>query len=301
VNNRNFMALLEAKQAEGKCVCVGLDSDYAKIPKSVSDSASTISLAIFNFNERIIAATKDLVCAYKPNFAFYAAWGIEGLEALESTIRYSHAIAPTVPVILDVKDADIGKTNDGYVKMDFDWLLADAITTNPYLGQEAVQPFLDCKDKGVFVLCRTSNKGAKEFQDLLVDIDSVDDREIINARLGRAAAHPIRFYQYVAFRVANYWNKNGNCGVVAGATYPEELARIRRIVGDMQILAPGVGTQGGGVKETLLAGRNSRRQGLIINSSSGVIFASSGPDFAEVARAEVQKIHQPALIEYCKP
>ncbi len=183
-----------------------------------------------------------------------------------------HTVAPDVPVILDAKDMDIGNTNTGYVRMAFEYCQADAITINPYLGMEAAQPFLDQKDKGIIVLCRTSNKGSGEFQDLLIKSD-------------------MPLYQYVASRVAKYWNKNGNCALVVGATYPNELAQVRRIVGDMPILIPGIGVQGGDVEATVKAGRDSRGQGMIINASRSIIFASNGPDFAEAARRETLKLH----------
>ncbi len=278
--NRNFRSLLEARWAEGKFVCVGLDSDYETIRRNSSFSSSPdsrvrwpdVSTTIVNFNKKIVEATKDLVCAYKPNLAFYAAYGNEGVAALNQTIVDIHVLAPDVPVILDAKFADIGNTNAGYVKFVFEYLGADAVTVNPYLGHEALQPFLDCKDKGIFVLCRTSNPGAGEFQDY-------QDK----------GCSPL--YQYVAFCVMNHWNKNGNCAVVVGATYPGELGEVRLIVGDMPILIPGVGTQGGDVEKAVKEGKNSRANGMIINSSRGIIFASSGPDFAEAARRETLKLH----------
>lgn len=275
--------MLERKWSEGKFVCVGLDSELGKIPESahqrgVGDQDKTLRIVatIVVFNRRIVEATRDIVCAYKPNIAFYLAHGVEGLSALHRTIVDIHILAPDVPVILDCKVADIGNTNMGYVSMAFDFLQADAITVHPYLGGEALNPFLERADKGIIVLCRTSNSGAGEFQDLFMDNEPMYGEPV---------------YLYIARRVATAWNKNGNCGVVVGATYPEELRKIRGIVGDIPILIPGIGAQGGDVEKTVSAGKNSCKNGMIINSSRGIIFASKDPDFAEAARREAQKLH----------
>lgn len=268
MSGRNFMEMLRAQWNKGNFVCVGLDSEHSKIPDSVKDHYYSVSNAVVAFNLAIVQATKDLVCAYKPNTAFYEAYGVEGITALQKTIADIHAIAPDVPVILDAKRGDIGNTNMGYVKFAFEYLQADAITVHPYLGGEALKPFLDQADKGVFVLCRTSNPGAGELQDTGRVYDGMP------------------LYEYVAGRVALEWNKNGNCGLVVGATYPRELEEVRKIVGDMPILIPGVGAQGGDVEKTVKAGKGSHGQGMIINSSRGIIFASQGPNFAEAARHE---------------
>lgn len=274
MNKRNFMALLRAKWDERKFVCVGLDPDLAKMPECVRSEYEADT--IVSFNKAIVDATKDLVCAYKPNVAFYEAYGSAGITGLRRTIEYINTVAPDVPVILDAKRADIGNTNAGYVDSAFKYLGADAITVHPYLGAEALQPFLDCEDKGIIVLCRTSNRGASEFQDKSVSV---------------VPGFNMPLYQYVARQVATEWNKNGNCMLVVGATYPGELQKVRSIVGDMPILIPGIGAQGGDVEKTVLAGKDSRRQGMIINSSRGIIYASSGPDFAEAAREETFKLH----------
>jgi len=274
MNDRNFRQLLEAQWSRGNFVCVGLDSEFGKIPESARRSGNECDVSVANtivaFNRAIVEATKDLVCAYKPNAAFYEAHGVEGIGALQRTIADIHAIAPDVPVILDAKRADIGNTNAGYVDAAFGFLQADAITVHPYLGAEALQPFLARAEKGVIVLCRTSNPGAGEFQDLSVN------------------GEPL--YRFVARRVASEWNKNGNCSLVVGATYPDELREVRGLVGDMPILIPGIGAQGGDVEKTVSAGKDSRGYGMIINSSRGIIFASKGADFAEVARRETEKL-----------
>jgi orotidine-5'-phosphate decarboxylase len=264
------MELLQARWDERKFVCVGLDSDTSRIPDGIG--GTTDSGRIIAFNQAIVDATKDVACAYKPNAAFYEMHGVVGWQALEHTIHNIRRIAPDVPVILDAKRGDIGNTNNGYVRAA---ALADAITVHPYLGMEAMKPFLDQKEKGVIVLCRTSNPGAGEFQDLEVEIGFYGDS-------GESKKGPL--YQRVAANIANSWNYNDNCAVVAGATYPQELAEIRRIVGDMPILIPGFGAQGGDLEATVRAGVNSAKQGMIINNSRGIIFADD-------PRAAAQKMH----------
>lgn len=272
------MELFRARWAEGKFVCVGLDSDYDKLPPHLKKEPDFAEDEIVDFNMAIIEATKDLVCAYKPNSAFYESMGTSGIAALKRTLEYILEKAPNVPVILDAKRADIGNTNNGYVKFAFDWLGVDAITVHPYLGKEALKPFLDRADKMIIVLGRTSNPGAGEFQDLMV-----------GTPLSGAGGQTV--FQIVAKKVATEWNANGNCAVVAGATYPEELGEIRKLVGDLPLLIPGIGKQGGDLEKAVQNGRDSKKQGMIINNSSGVLFASSGEDFAEAARAVTQKMH----------
>jgi orotidine-5'-phosphate decarboxylase len=271
---RNFRQLLENQWAQSNFVCVGLDSQPDKIPEFVRQGRGmkgvSVTPTIIAFNRAIVEATMGLVCAYKPNTAFYEAHGYAGIMALQQTIVDIHAMAPDVPVILDAKRGDIGNTNAGYVSFAFNFLQADAITVHPYLGAEALKPFLDCAEKGIFVLCRTSNPGAGEFQDSWV------------------GGEPL--WSVVARHVANDWDENRNCGLVVGATYPNELREIRRLAGDMPILIPGIGAQGGDVEQTVTAGMNKHGHGMIINSSRGIIFASSGADFAEVARRETEKL-----------
>lgn len=259
--------LSEATKRNNSLLCVGLDPDYDKLPASIKQS----SQSLFEFNKAIIDAAADVVCAFKPNSAFYEAAGADGITELQKTCAYVSEKYPDIPVLLDYKRGDIGNTNDYYAKFAFDYLGVDATTIQPYMGREANESFLKYKDKGIFVLCRTSNPGSGEFQDL----------EPGGSKL----------YEIVATRVAQEWNKGGNCHLVVGATYPGELAAIRSIVGDdMIILAPGIGAQGGDVEASVSAGVNSHGEGLVINSSRGVIYASSGDDFAEAARAEAQKL-----------
>ena len=271
-----FVVKLEKLWQEGNFVCVGLDSDFSKIPQPLKDSVrsspSHIEEVMVRFNQQVVDATHDLVCAYKPNSAFYEAQGDQGMRALARTVRHIKEQYPEIPVILDAKRADIGNTNDGYVQAAFDTLGVDAITVHPYLGKEALKPFLDRKDKGIIVLARTSNPGAGEFQDLPVG----------------ASQEPL--YRVIARNVAESWNKNGNCALVVGATYPRELAEVRGIVGDLPILIPGIGAQGGEVEATVNAGKDSRTWGMIVNSSRGIIFASKGADFAEAARKSTEQL-----------
>lgn len=287
MSDRIFREMIEDQWSRDHFVCVGLDSELKKIPQSAhrseNERGNSVSNTIVAFNIGIIEATKDLVCAYKPNVAFYEAQGAAGLNALHRTIENIHILAPKVPVILDAKRADIGNTNAGYVTWAFDFLQADAITIHPYLGAEALEPFLERKDKGIFVLCRTSNPGAGEFQDLQVQMGPI---LVGNEPMFR----PI--YQIVAARVARHWNKNENCALVVGATYPHELYDVRSLVGDIPILIPGIGAQGGDLEATVKAGKDSRDKGMIINSSRGIIFASSGEDYPDAARRETAKLNR---------
>lgn len=266
----NFFSLLEGQWDFGKFVCVGLDTDYSKIPPGVRARVSK-GAAIEKFNQIIVSVTMGVACAYKINTAFYEAHGSEGIAALRATISYIHRHALNVPVILDAKRGDIGNTNDGYIQFAFDFLQADAITVHPYLGKESLQKFLEQKDKGIIPLVVTSNEGQGEFQNMMVE------------------GEPL--YCHVARHVANEWNVNHNCAIVAGATHPKELRRVREIVGDMPILIPGIGAQGGNLAETIRAGKDSRGRGMIINSSRGIIFASNGDDFAEAACREAIKLN----------
>ncbi len=256
-----FIDKLKNKWSEGKFVCIGLDPVVEKIPSAVPSRNK-----IFEFNKAIIDATHDLVAAYKPNSAFYEAEGASGVEQLHLTTSYIVKNYPDIVIIFDAKRADIGNTNEGYKKFAFEYLQTDSITVHPYLGQEALDPFINDADKGVFVLCRTSNPGAGEFQDL----------ETSNTLL----------YEKVAFQVANHWNMKDNVGLVVGATYPRELKKVRDISSKIPILIPGVGAQGGDVIETVKAVKKN----FIISSSRGIIFASNGPDFARVARAETENL-----------
>lgn len=271
--------MIRSRQGDGKFVCVGLDSDQAKLPEVLRFSGRAPS-AVYAFNANIIDATRDRPLAYKPNIAFYEELGADGWQTLKLTIERIKKNAPDVPIILDCKRGDIGNTNKGYVAAAFDYFGVDAVTVSPYLGKEALLPFLDRKDKGIIALCKTSNKGSGEFQDMHV---SVPSGETFAGRYVHTSAS-VPLYQFVAHRIAKYWNDNGNCGIVVGATYPADMAEVRKIVGPgMQILAPGIGTQGGDLEATLEAGLDEDGFGLIVNSSSAIIFASKLEDYAVAA------------------
>lgn len=267
--DRDFRAMLEATWDEQKFLCVGLDPDIEKIPESLRQLG--VHHALLVFNRAIIDATKDIVCAYKPNSAFYEAQGDIGAQVLRETIMYSHEQAPGVPVILDAKRADIGNTNNGYVTAAFDHLLADAITVHPYMGGESLKEFFARKEKGIFVMCRNSNQGAGEFQDLDV------------------GGEPLYLHLAKAFR--DKWNENANCGLVVGATYPEEIARVRAAAPDMPFLIPGIGAQGGDLEASVRNGMDAHGRGFILSTSRVIMYASSGDDFAEAARRSAQELH----------
>ena len=244
-------------------VCVGLDTDPHKIPEHLGCSSSGL-LHVLHFNEMIINATSDFVCAYKPNAAFYEAMGSSGIDLLEKTCS---AIPDDIPVILDVKRGDIGNSAARYATAAYDIFGADAVTVNPYMGFDAVRPFLR-EDKAVFVLCVTSNPSAEDFQFL----DTGDGT----------------LYEHVA-RAAVTWSKEGEIGLVMGATRPEVMRKIRDIIGDMPVLVPGIGAQGGDL-ESVIANCGGSFGKTIINSSRGILYASQGYDFAEAARASLVEL-----------
>lgn len=282
MTERIFQEMIEKKWNENKFVSVGLDSDRDKIPEAAWRETDEETLLYFNC--AIIDSTCDIVCAYKPNIAFYEGMGLAGLSALIRTVAYIKQHAPDVPVIGDTK-ADIGNTNQEYVKSVFEIFGFDAITINPYLGREALQPFLNRGEKGIFVICRTSNPGAGEFQDLPVTID----KGIVPG----INCENLPLYQQVAHQVVTEWNRSSNCGLVVGATYPEALARVRQIVGDdVPILIPGIGVQGGVVQSAVKYGMSKRKRDAIYNSGRAIIFASKKTDFAQAAQRETLKLHK---------
>lgn len=255
----SFMQQLRTRWAQAESLlCVGLDPEPERLPAGVG---------VFEFCRAIVDATADAVCAFKPQIAHFAAHGEE--DALRRLIEHVHRAHPGVPVILDSKRGDIGSTARNYSIEAFDRFGADAVTVNPYLGRDSVQPFLERADKGVVVLCRTSNPGSGEFQDLVVD--------------GRP------LYQHVAARVAGDWNANGNCLLVVGATWPKELGVVRELVGDVPFLVPGVGAQGGDVEAVVKQGVTADGTGLVISSSRAILYASDGADYADAARAAAMK------------
>jgi orotidine-5'-phosphate decarboxylase len=268
MSTRNFSDLVRSSWDLGKFLCVGLDSDFQKLPMHLRKLGA--HAGIVAFNKGIIDATKDIAGSYKLNSAFYESEGVDGLQALLETSQYLREVAADLPVILDAKRADIGNTNAGYVTSIFEYLGMDAVTVHPYLGREALSPFLERKEKGIIVLCRTSNAGSGEFQDLVVD------------------GEPL--YLAVARAVATSWNNNGNCSLVVGATYPEEMHKIRTIAPEIPFLIPGIGAQGGEIDSVVRVGKNAHRQGMMISSSRAIIFASSGEGFAQAARTKAQEV-----------
>lgn len=270
---QSFYKKISAHWQEQKFVCIGLDPDYEKIPQSLKAKYTSLAKAFFAFNKAIIDTTADLVCAYKPQAAFYEAEGIEGVTALFKTVSYIRQSYPSIPIIYDAKRADIGHTNDAYAKAAFDTLGADAMTVNLYPGQEALKPFLDRKDKGIIIWLKTSNPKGSTVQGMVL---KKEDQP---------------FYKVLARDITSQWNTNGNVGVVVGATYPKELKEIREIIGDMLILIPGLGAQGGDLQKAIQFGKNSKNEGMILNFSRSIIYASQGKDFAQKAREEVLKIH----------
>jgi orotidine-5'-phosphate decarboxylase len=248
--------LLQVSRKNESWLCIGLDPDPGLMP----------AMDVLEFNKAIIEATSDLVCAYKPNLAFYEALGTEGLAILEKTVKY---VPSDIPVIGDAKRGDIGNTAKAYAKALFSLLGLDAVTVNPYLGFDSIQPFINYQDRGVFILCRTSNKGASDFQDLRTD--------------------GLPLYEAVA-RKAKEWNTRGNVGLVVGATYPEELRRVRSICPEMPLLIPGVGAQGGDLASAVRYGVDTGGEKAIINVSRQILYASKENDFARAARNVAEKI-----------
>jgi orotidine-5'-phosphate decarboxylase len=264
-SNVSFIDKLSAAwSSNNSLVCIGLDPEPERFPATMAGHDQ----AIFEFNKAIIDATHDLVCAYKPQIAHFAARSAE--PQLESTIYYLKRNYPNVPVILDAKRGDIGSTAQMYAAEVFERYAADAVTVSPYLGFDSVEPFLNYKDRGVILLCRTSNKGAADLQDLLVD--------------------GMPLYEKVATLAAQKWNVHGNCLLVVGATWPAQMAKIRSIVGNMPLLVPGVGAQGGDVEQLVRAGQTKAGTGLIISSSRAILYASDAEDFAQAARREAIKL-----------
>jgi orotidine-5'-phosphate decarboxylase len=250
--------LAAAWHRNNSLLCIGLDPEPQRLPTQLSASPS----GIYDFNVAIIDATADLVCAYKPQFAHYAALRAE--TQLEQTIQYIHQRYPDVPVILDAKRGDVGHTAERYAAEAFERYQADAVTVNPYLGGDSLEPFLRHADKGVIVLCRTSNAGAGDFQDL------------------QTQSQPL--YLQVAHQAVQHWNSRGNCALVVGATYPQQLAQVRALVGDMPLLVPGVGAQGGDVQQVVQQGQTAAGTGLMISASRSIIYAAGGAQFAKAAR-----------------
>lgn len=260
--------LARAAQTNGSLLCVGLDPDPERLrPERVAD-----------FLRTIIEATSDLVCAYKPNLAFYEQFGEAGQRALRQVLE---AVPGHIPVIADAKRGDVAHTAAAYARALFDELGADAATVNPYLGEDAVAPFVERADRGVFIVCRTSNPGARDVQDLQV--------------AGEDGQRPL--YEAIA-ELAQQWNRNGNVGLVVGATYPEEMRRLRELCPELPFLVPGIGPQEGELERAVRAGLDASGAGIIVNASRKVLYAGEGPGAAQAARREAVALRDE--IERCR-
>jgi len=254
--------LSAAWRTNNSLLCVGLDPDIAKFPAHLQQQPD----AIYTFCKEIIDATAATACAFKPQIAYFSAMRAEDqLEAICAYLRENH---PNIPIVMDAKRGDIGATAEQYAREAFERYGADAVTVSPYMGFDSVAPYLDWKDRGAIVLCRTSNAGGSDLQFLTVD--------------------GVPLYQHVARLVAEKWNTNGQCGLVVGATFPQELAQVRSIIGDMPLLVPGVGAQGGDIQATVHAGKTANGMGMMINSSRAILYAkpdlAAGEDFAQAAK-----------------
>lgn len=268
----NFVQTLNsAWRDRNSLLCVGLDPDPSRFPSHLQGRHE----AIFEFCRDIVDATADFVCCFKPQIAYFAAHRAE--DQLEALIEHIHRRHSTIPVILDAKRGDIGSTAEQYAIEAFERFKADAITVNPYLGRDSVEPYLAYRDKGVILLCRTSNPGGSDLQFLDVGGE--------------------KLYERVARLVSTLWNSNGQCALVVGATFPSEIARVRTLADDMPLLVPGIGAQGGDIEATVKAGQTGRGTGLIINSSRAILYAGNTEDFAEAAR-EVARLTREAINRY---
>ena len=262
----NFTAkLTAASKINHSLLCVGLDPDVTKFPAELQGKSD----AIFVFCKAIIDATAHLACAFKPQIAYFAALAAE--DQLQAICDYLRQTYPQIPIILDAKRGDIGATAEQYAREAFERYGADAVTVNPYMGFDSVAPYLEWQERGAIVLCRTSNPGGSDLQFLKVD--------------------GVPLYQHVAKLVTEKWNLNGQCALVVGATFPQELAAVRKIVGDMPLLVPGIGAQGGDIAATVQAGQTAVGAGMMINSSRAILYAKpdGAESFTEAARRVAQE------------
>lgn len=273
-NRDSFINQLEAQWSEGKFLSLGLDTDYALLPSLIK--TESVEDSVFRFNKSIIDKTFDVVCAYKLNSAFYEAYATGGWKALAKTVSYIKQTYPSIPVILDAKRGDTYEINQLYMEMAFNQVMADSLTIVPSLfsddfGASDFKPFMERKDKGFFVVVRTSNPGSEELQ---------------KVKIGGKY-----LYQIIAEKIASEWNYNGNFGVVAPGTYPADLKLVRQAVGNLPILIPGIGSQGGNLKKAVQNGRTEKGDGFIINSSRAIIYASKEEDYAEAADKKTREFH----------
>jgi orotidine-5'-phosphate decarboxylase len=310
MRQRNFRQMLETQWAKGNFVCVGLEPDWKKILDDAKKKGRDMTTArhssvvpdLLDFCRQIVKATKDLVCAYKPSAALFQEMGDQGVWALVCVIQMVKRIAPNVPVIYDANLAGIGDTGIGCARFCFEFLEVDAVTVSPHLGVEALQPFLKRKENGVFALCCSSNRGASEFEDrkifltfeeLTQLVGDADNANTLNGKYSWSyptGGYHVPVYQHLALQVSRQWNKIGNCALVVSGAHPDKLRAVRGLVGDMPILVTDIGGRDSDLVEAVSAGKDSRRQGMIVNFSSAVIFATKGADFAEAARRETERL-----------
>jgi orotidine-5'-phosphate decarboxylase len=258
-----FLDLLSARwRAADTLLCVGLDPDPARFPAHLQNRPA----AIYEFCRAIVDATADMACAFKPQIAYFASARAE--DQLERLIAHIRAEHPAVPVILDAKRGDIGSTAEHYAREAFERYAAHAVTLSPYMGFDSIEPYLEYPERGAFLLCRTSNAGGNDLQ--MLDVGGE------------------RVFERVARLAGSTWNRNGQLGLVVGATFPGELARVRALVGDLPLLVPGIGAQGGDVEASVKAGQTAAGVGMVVNSSRAILYAGKGADFAEKARAAAQ-------------
>jgi len=256
----NFIDMLNARwHSADTLLCVGLDPDPARFPAHLRNRPD----AILEFCRAIVDATADLACAFKPQIAYFASMRAE--DQLERLIAHIRARHPEVPVILDAKRGDIGSTAEHYAREAFERYAAHAVTLSPYMGFDSIEPYLAYPDRGAFLLCRTSNAGGNDLQ--MLDVGGE------------------RLFERVAQLAASTWNRNGQLGLVVGATFPGELARVRSLVGELPLLVPGIGAQGGDVEASVKAGQTARGVGMVVNSSRAILYAGKDEDFADRARA----------------
>jgi orotidine-5'-phosphate decarboxylase len=272
MDRNRFLDRLASGWAASRFACVGLDPDPEQVAMTVGLTNPAVD--ILSFTAAIVDATADLALAYKPNSAFYEQFGPRGMVALQSTIAHIHAVAPDAVVILDAKRGDIEHTNEAYARSLFDVYDADAVTVQPYLGGDALAPFFDRLDRGVIVLCRTSNPGGGEIQDL------------------SAGEQPL--YRHIAATAESTWSRNRNCGLLVGATYPREIALVRQSAPTLPLLIAGVGKQAGALADAVRAGAVDRAA-VIVSSSRSITHAASGPGFADAARQATLRLHQEIL------
>ncbi len=286
----------EGWAVSGSLLTLGLDSEWSRIPKFLKDKMARlvpeedlVSATMLEFNKALIEATHPFICAVKPNLAYYESQGAQGTKAAGATVEFVHENYPHLSVLADAKRGDIGSTAAQYAEAVFGVLGFDGMTLNPYLGLDSLQPFLDWEDRGCIILTKTSNPSAGDLQDLDVSLTAAQMAEVLpesdRDRVGENWKVSMPVWELMARRTATQWNKNRNCGVVVGATYPAQLVAVRGIVGEMPILVPGIGDQGGEVEAAIRAGGGDR---MFVNVSRALDFASSGEDFAEAAAKKAE-------------